>query len=83
MGPNPTEAPDEGEGLKPRVLVSLRTRRGVRMALAPPCPLSDFFGSLAGYAGPGGHPVDNNILPYNRPRGCRVLLKAAGRNGRT
>jgi hypothetical protein len=42
------------------------------VALSPPRPLSDFFGSLAASAGPGGHPVDDKILPYNRSRDCRA-----------
>jgi len=54
------------------------------MALTPPCPLRDFFGSLAGLAGAVGHPADDQILPCYRPRGgVPGVLKVTGRNGRT
>ena len=53
------------------------------MALTPPCPLSDFFGSLAENAGAGGHPADDKNPALQPSPGLPGVLKAAGRNGRT
>jgi hypothetical protein len=60
------------------------------MALSPPCPHTEtpviemiFSAHLTDRTGSGCHPAGEFDLPCNRPRGCRVFLKAAGRNGRT
>lgn len=51
------------------------------MALSPPRPSKSFFRRSRRKAGPGCHPVDDSLLPFNRSRGCRAFMTAAGRNG--